>query len=119
MIEASLAPGSEVGALRERSVAVFAGIGRPEKFFETLLDSGCNVIARHTFADYHRYKPGEIAAIVDYAKEREAVMVTTKKDHVRLPPIAMVRTLPVTLTWHNLSEPRDLLAPLVERCRSG
>ena len=121
VIEASLVPGDEVGALRERPVVVFAGIGRPEKFFETLVASGCNVIVRHAFADHHRYKPGEIAAIVDYAKERDAVTVTTEKDHVRLPPDtrAMVHTLPVTLTWRNPSEPRDLLAPFVERCRSG
>ena len=121
VIEASLVPGNEVGTLRERPVVAFAGIGRPEKFFETLVESGCNVIARHAFPDHHRYKPGEIAAIVDYAKERDAVTVTTEKDHVRLPPDAkaMVRTLPVTLTWRNPSEPRDLLLPLVERCRSG
>ena len=54
-------------------------------------------------------------------KEREAVTVTTEKDHARLSlnAKAMVRTLPVTLTWHNPSEPRDLLVPLVEHCRSG
>ena len=121
VIEASLVPGDEVRALRERPVVAFAGIGRPEKFFETLVQNGCNVIARHTFADHHHYKPGEIAAIVDQAKERDAVTVTTEKDHVRLPPDAraMVHTLPVTLTWRNPSEPRDLLSPFVERCRSG
>ena len=121
MIEASLVPGGEVGALRERPVVAFAGIGRPEKFFETLVESGWNVSTRHTSLDHHRYKPGEIAAIGDYPKEREAVTVTTEKDHARLSlnAKAMVRTLPVTLTWHNPSEPRDLLVPLVEHCRSG
>ena len=62
VIEADLVPGEEAQALRERPVVAFAGIGRPEKFFETLEEAGCTVIARHAFADHHRYKPGEIAS---------------------------------------------------------
>ena len=119
VFEADLVPGDEVRALRERPVVAFAGIGRPEKFFETLADSGCTVIARHAFADHHRYEPDEIAAIVDEARGRDAVPVTTEKDHVRLPPNTreMVRTLPVTLAWREPEELRNLLAPLVARCR--
>ena len=121
VIEAALVPGEEAGTLRERPVVAFAGIGRPDKFFETLADSGCRVIARYAFADHHRYKPAEIAAIIEHAKERDAVPVTTEKDHVRLPPDAraMVRTLPVTLAWRDPAEPRALLAPFVARCRHG
>ena len=121
VIEANLVPGDEVRELRERPVVAFAGIGRPEKFFETLTENGCTVIARYAFADHHRYKPGEIAVIVDEARERGAVPVTTEKDHVRLPmgTREMVRTLPVTLAWRALEEPRKLLAPLVTRCRRG
>ncbi len=121
VIETNLVPGDEVRTLRERPVVAFAGIGRPEKFFETLADNGCTVIARYAFADHHRYKPGEIAAIVDEARERGAVPVTTEKDHVRLPPDTreMVRTLPVTLAWRTPEEPRELLAPYVARCRRG
>ena len=119
VIEADLVPGDEARALRERPVVAFAGIGRPEKFFETLESSGCTVVARYAFADHHRYEPGEIAAIIEHAKERNAQPVTTEKDHVRLPPDAraMVRTLPVTLAWRDPAQPRDLLAPLVARCR--
>ena len=118
VIEADLVPGDEARTLRERPVVAFAGIGRPEKFFETLEDAGCAVIARHAFADHHRYKPGEIAAIVEQAKEQDAQPVTTEKDYVRLPPDARekVRTLPVTLAWRNPSAVRDLLAPLLARC---
>ena len=121
VIEADLVPGDEVRALRERPVVAFAGIGRPEKFFETLAENGCTVIARHAFADHHRYKPGEIGAIIQHAKERDAVPVTTEKDHVRLPPGTreIVRTLPVPLAWREPEEPRKLLAPLVARCRHG
>ncbi len=121
VIEADLVPGDEVRELRERPVVAFAGIGRPEKFFETLAENGCTVIARYAFADHHRYKPEEIAAIVNQARGREAVPVTTEKDHVRLPMDTRetVRTLPVTLAWRAPEEPRKLLAPLVARCRRG
>ncbi len=121
VIEADLVPGDEVRALRERPVVAFAGIGRPDKFFETLAENGCDVIARYTFADHHRYEPGEIGAIISEAKERDALPVTTEKDHVRLPPGTreIVRTLPVTLVWRQPEEPRELLAPLLARCRRG
>ena len=119
VIEAALVPGGEACALRGRPVVAFAGIGRPDKFFETLTDSGCTVIARYAFADHRRFRDGEIAAIIAYAKERDAVPVTTEKDHVRLPPEARaaVRALPVTLVWRDPAEPRALLAPFVARCR--
>ena len=119
VVGAALVPGREVETLRHRPVVAFAGIGRPQKFFETLAESGCAVIARHAFGDHHRYRPGEIARIVDQARERGAVPVTTEKDHVRLPPEvkSAVRALPVTLDWHDPAEPRALLAPLVARCR--
>ena len=121
VIEATLVPGDEIHALKERPVVAFAGIGRPEKFFETLAEGGCRVIARHVFADHHRYKRGEIEAIIRHAKERDAVPVTTEKDYVRLPPEAraLVRTLGVTLAWRDPAEPRALLAPVLARCRRG
>ena len=121
IVEADLVPGEEARALLARPVVAFAGIGRPEKFFETLEAAGCSVIARHAFADHHRYKPGEIAAIMAQAKERDAQPVTTEKDYVRLPPDAQaaVRALPVTLAWRDPAALRDLLAPLVAHCRHG
>ena len=121
VVEADLVPGEEARALLARPVVAFAGIGRPEKFFETLEEAGCTVIAHHAFADHHRYKPGEIAAIISQAKEQDAQPVTTEKDFVRLPPEvkAAVRTLPVTLAWRDPAALRDLLAPLLARCRHG
>ena len=119
VIEAALVPGDEAHALKGRPAVAFAGIGRPEKFFETLAESGCTVVARHAFPDHHRYKASEIAAIIAEANERNAVPVTTEKDHARLPPEArrQVRTLPVTLTWRDPTKIRTLLAPLIARCR--
>ena len=119
VIEATLVPGDEARALKGRPVVAFAGIGRPEKFFETLEEIGCTVVARHAFPDHHRYKASEIAAIITEADERNAVPVTTEKDHARLLPEAQgaVRTLPVTLAWRDPARIRTLLAPLIARCR--
>ena len=121
VIEAALVPGDGAGTLGQRPVVAFAGIGRPDKFFDTLTECGYTVIARYPFADHHRYKRSEIAAIIEYAKQRGAVPVTTEKDHVRLPTDARaaVRTLSVTLAWRDPAMPRALLAPLVARCRRG
>ncbi len=121
VLEAELVPGPEAGALRGRAAVAFAGICRPGKFFETLEGIGCEVVARHPFADHHRYSPDEIMTLVEEADAKTALPVTTEKDFVRLPEEAkpMVRTLSVTLEWRDPAGIRALLAPLVERCHGG
>jgi tetraacyldisaccharide 4'-kinase len=121
VIQAELVPGLEAYELRERAVVGFAGIGRPSKFFETLTAVGCEVIARYSFADHHRYEPNEIMEIVEHASAEGAVPVTTTKDYVRLPAEArpMVRTLSITLEWRDPEQLNALLAPIVERCRGA
>lgn len=41
-------------------VVAFAGIGRPEKFFRTVAAAGALIVARHAFADHHRYDAAEL-----------------------------------------------------------
>ncbi len=72
--------------LKGRDVVAFAGIGRPEKFFQTLSDLGARVIRRFAFDDHHPYVPDDIQPILDFAYEKGAVPVTTEKDAARLPP---------------------------------
>jgi tetraacyldisaccharide 4'-kinase len=67
-----------------RRVFAFAGIGRPERFVNTLKDAGAIVTGSSFFADHHRYTPSEIANLRQAA--REAALVTTEKDFVRLAP---------------------------------
>lgn len=89
--------------LRDRKVLGFAGIGRPDKFRETLTDIGAEVIGFHAFADHHPYQPLEVMELVEQAVARDAVLVTTAKDAVRLPPEAraMVSVVEVSLSWHD------------------
>jgi tetraacyldisaccharide 4'-kinase len=94
-------------------VLAFAGIGRPEKFFETLAGMGCDVVATRAFADHHPYTSDEVMRLVEDAAAAGAIAVTTKKDAVRLPPEAcdIVRTLSVTLEWRDRNALDTLLSP--------
>ena len=66
-------------------VIAFAGIGRPEKFFNTLRGMGADLIATHAFPDHHAYAPQIIRRLIGEARGRDAMLVTTEKDAVRLP----------------------------------
>ena len=63
-------------------VFAFAGIGRPEKFLTSLMETGAVVTGSHFFADHHAFKDGEIPALK--ARADGARLVTTEKDFVRL-----------------------------------
>jgi tetraacyldisaccharide 4'-kinase len=69
-----------------RRVIAFAGIGRPEKFFGTLRGLNAELIEARAFADHHMFDTGEIARLKAAAKEKNAVLITTEKDFVRLAP---------------------------------
>lgn len=101
ILQARLAPGPEAEALAGRKLVAFAGIGRPEKFFDSLRGLGCELLDAVPFPDHHVYKPDEVMWLVEMAAASGAKPVTTLKDYVRLPEEAkpMVETLSVTLEW--------------------
>jgi tetraacyldisaccharide 4'-kinase len=70
--------------LRGRKVLAFAGIGDPERFFETLARAGIDVRVRRVFADHHRYHRGEAIELIKHCERDGLVPVTTEKDWVRL-----------------------------------
>ncbi len=91
-------------------VLAFAGIGRPEKFIDTLLGMGCDVVAARSFGDHHVYRETEVMRMLEEARVAEAVVVTTEKDYIRLPEAvrSQVRTISVELDWDD-GAARELL----------
>ncbi len=66
-------------------VFAFAGIAKPQQFFDELEHAGWQVVGRRAFHDHHRYSPNEIETIAREARQTGAtVLVTTSKDGVRL-----------------------------------
>ena len=66
-----------------RRVFAFAGIGRPQKFFDTLKAVGAFVAGTQDFADHHAYDAQDLQGLRDRAKGE--LLVTTEKDLVRIP----------------------------------
>lgn len=62
----------------------FAGIGRPQKFFDTLQASGGALADAVPFPDHHTFSPSDISYLRNLAADREARLITTEKDYVRL-----------------------------------
>lgn len=92
-------------------VFAFAGIGRPEKFFQTLRELGVDLRGTETLADHQPLSPSLLRRMGDRAAKLSAQPVTTEKDAVRLPPSLRGRilTLPVRLT---MDDPAPLDAAL-------
>lgn len=65
-------------------VLAFAGIGRPQKFFETLLGLYAKLDSVHPFPDHHPYSEADAQKLLALAEARKLLIVTTEKDWVRL-----------------------------------
>lgn len=80
VLRAHLKP--DTNDLAGQPVFAFAGIGRPEKFFDALEKQGADVIGSCAFPDHHPYEDGEIDQLWQLAGT--AGLVTTEKDFVRM-----------------------------------
>lgn len=95
-------------------LVAFAGIGRPQKFFDSLAEAGGDVADAVPYADHHPYTPGDLNFLRRLAQDRAATLITTTKDHVRLPPEFRAEILPwpVTAAYDNIAALDAVLAPI-------
>ncbi len=64
------------------SVIAFAGIGYPKKFFNSIT---CKLIETRVYPDHYQYTEKDIKDLIAVAKSKNAKLLTTEKDWVRLP----------------------------------
>lgn len=64
------------------TVIAFAGIGYPKKFFNSITSK---VIYTREFPDHYQYTEKDIKDLIELAKSKNAKLLTTEKDWVRLP----------------------------------
>lgn len=85
LLQARVQPSDPDHRLEGRRLLAFAGIARPEKFFASLRAAGASILMQETFGDHHRFTENELAILQQRAGELKAELITTEKDHVRLP----------------------------------
>ncbi|MFV0627474.1 MAG: tetraacyldisaccharide 4'-kinase [Alphaproteobacteria bacterium] len=75
----------ELKKIEDEKIVAFAGIGRPEKFYNSLQELGANVIQTIDFPDHHFYTEKELNEIIESATKHKAQIFTTSKDFVKIP----------------------------------
>ncbi len=120
VIYADIVPDDDVSWLQTSRIIAFAGIGRPEKFFQTVRGCTQNLIDCIPFPDHHRFTEDNARELLGRAFGEDAILLTTEKDWVRLaddkPAISELResarTLPIRLQFEK--EGQLLLEKLVD-----
>jgi tetraacyldisaccharide 4'-kinase len=69
---------------RQARLHAFAGIGRPQKFFDSLAALGAKLVRTQGFPDHHVFTPSEASQLIAAADIDQCRLVTTEKDMARL-----------------------------------
>ncbi|MGU9979672.1 tetraacyldisaccharide 4'-kinase [Phreatobacter sp. HK31-P] len=112
-------PAAVCNGIAGRDVLAFCGIGRPEKFVETLGAAGARNALLRPFADHHVYGDEDAERLLAEARRTGLPLVTTEKDAVKLSGTdalerlaAAATVIPVALLVDDASVIDPLLAGL-------
>ncbi len=103
--------------LANKKVFAFAGIGYPQKFYDTLESLSVKVCKTANFPDHHQYTEDDLNKILSLAKDVDAdAIFTTEKDFVKIPDKFKERIsyLPIHAVWDNPQFINSLLSKLTE-----
>ncbi|MDD4556737.1 MAG: tetraacyldisaccharide 4'-kinase [Alphaproteobacteria bacterium] len=90
---------------KNKKIFAFAGIGRPEKFYQSLKNLGADVVKTIDFPDHHFYSEKELQQIITDAENLGAEVYTTSKDFVKI-PVAFQKSfnvLEIEVAWEKES----------------
>lgn len=118
ILNATLRPSGE---LPHGRLVAFAGLARPEKFFDTLESLGAELHEAVPFGDHHVYTEDDLQVLAQISEERSAQLITTEKDAARLSPEwrARVAVLPVTAQFEDEAALDALLQPIRSRMNAA
>ncbi len=96
-------------------VLAFAGIGRPEKFYQSLRDVGADVVQTRSFDDHQVLSDPLFKRLEAEAWDKGLQLVTTEKDAARLPQKYQqsVLTLPVRLHFEVAATIESVLRQII------
>ncbi len=106
--------------LEPLTYVAFAGIGRPEKFFDTLAAVGHAPVDAVPFPDHHVFSENDLRYLRSLAETYDATLITTEKDFVRLTPEQRsgILTLPIRAEFTDKDALDQLLSPVADRIKA-
>lgn len=91
----------------------FAGLARPEKFFDGLRAIGANLIETKAFPDHHPYSEKDLAALINRARTAKLTLITTEKDVTKIPAALRSQVAVAGLTLQLAAGESDALHELL------
>jgi tetraacyldisaccharide 4'-kinase len=105
------------------ALVAFAGIARPQGFFEMLRSCGLRVIDSVSFPDHHRYTAADMRRLARRIQSQTGgAFITTEKDAVKITPelrslLEAVAPMHVAGLRIEFTEPDRVVTELEARCR--
>lgn len=89
--------------LPPQNIIAFAGIGCPQKFYNSLQELGFTLIKTFDFGDHHFYTEDELQNLLHEAHYFNAKLFTTAKDFVKIPAKLQphFNVLEISVEWEN------------------
>ncbi len=97
-----------IESLKGTPVTAFAGIAKPDRFFNLLETQGLTIASRVAFPDHHAYRPSDLQRLAG------PTLVTTEKDAMRLPGDDFY-FLRISANIKRFNELHDLIHERIER----
>jgi len=116
ILHASIVTSKDCPDIKDKKVAAFAGIGRPEKFKESLESEGAEVAMWKNFPDHYEYNENDLQQFIKDAEAKDLTIFTTAKDFVRVPVSLKekISVFNIELEWHD--DGLDKLLSAIEEC---
>lgn len=106
-----------------RRFIAYSGIGRPEKFFESLTSADLEAVERFSFPDHHAFTEQDAEKILSRCRSQDAMPITTEKDFVRLLAAPehtfaaelrqVTKVLKIQIEWQNSDSIDEMLRGLM------
>lgn len=102
--------------LKAKRITAFAGIAYPEKFFNSLKLVKANIVDKKSYSDHHIYTEDDLLYLAEIANKNNSILVTTKKDFVRIPKSfrSLVRTIDGFIQLDDEKLLLEILSNLIE-----
>lgn len=97
----------------EQHYVAFTGLGHPQKFYNSLKERNLSVKGEHSFPDHHPYTETDLEHLDELAQEKEARLITTEKDAVKIPEHMKLKStldiMPIAIEWEDKEKVKDFL----------